>query len=256
MLIDPAAARDREQQQRDADQGAFEHPARPDVAHVEADQNRDGDGGRDRRGRPRAVLHRIDHDEAQHRDQDDHDHHYADQRGDAADGAEFVARHLAERAAVASRREKQHDEVLYAAAQHRADQDPQRAGQVAELRGEGRPDQRAGAGDGGEVVTEHHPFVGGDEVTAVVEALGRRRAGRVERKYFSGDEGAVETVADGVDAHRRDDEPQTVDGLAARQCDATHRRRAKDRDRYPHQDRPWPSRWPHRCRLPHNPSAR
>ena len=39
----------------------------------------------------------------------------------------------------------------------RADEEPQRAGQVAELRGEGGADQRARARDRGEVVAEHDP---------------------------------------------------------------------------------------------------
>ncbi len=50
-------------------------------------------------------------------------------------------------------------------------EDPQRAGQVAELGGQRRADQRAGAGDRGEVVAEHDPAVGRHEVAAVVEAL-------------------------------------------------------------------------------------
>ena len=90
--------------------------------------------------------------------------------------AELIARHLAEAAAVAARGQQQDRHVLDAAADDGADQDPQRAGQIAELRGERRADQRAGAGDGGEVVAEDDPAMGRHEVAAVVEALGGRGA--------------------------------------------------------------------------------
>ena len=59
-----------------------------------------------------------------------------------------------------------------------ADEDPQEAGQKAELRRQHRADERPGAGDGGEVVAEEHPAVGGDEVLAVGEAVRRRRRAR------------------------------------------------------------------------------
>ena len=57
-----------------------------------------------------------------------------------------------------------------------------RARQKAELRGERRADERAGAGDRGEVMAEDDPAVRRHEVAAVVEPLGRRRARRVERE--------------------------------------------------------------------------
>ena len=106
-----------------------------------------------------------------------------------ANGPELVARHLAERAAVAPRIEQnEHDEVLHAAAQHDADQDPQRARQVAELRGQHGADERARAGDRREVVAEHDPAVGRHEVAAVVQPLGRRRAPLIERQHLGGEE--------------------------------------------------------------------
>ena len=49
-------------------------------------------------------------------------------------------------------------------------------GQVAELRGERRADQRARPGDGREVMAEDDPAVGGHEVAAVVQPLGGGRA--------------------------------------------------------------------------------
>ena len=100
-----------------------------------------------------------------------------------ADRADLLARHLAQRLAVAPHRGEQDDEILHRAAQHRADDDPQRAGQVAELRRQRRADQRARAGDGGEVVAEHDPLVGGHEIVPVAQPLGGRGAAVVERHH-------------------------------------------------------------------------
>ncbi len=81
-------------------------------------------------------------------------------RGDAADDAQFVAGHLSQLRPRRRVEIAQHQEVLYAAGEHDADDDPDGAGQVAHLRGQDGSDERAGTGDGGEVVTEQHPPVG------------------------------------------------------------------------------------------------
>ena len=91
--------------------------------------------------------------------------------------ADLLARHLAERVPVAPQRDEQDDEVLDAAAEHRPRHDPERPRQVAELRGEGRADERPRPRDRREVVAEHDPAVRGHEVAAVVEALRRGGAG-------------------------------------------------------------------------------
>ena len=62
------------------------------------------------------------------------------------------------------------------------------AGQIAELRGQHRADQRSGAGDGGEVMAEDDPLIGGLEVVAVVEAFGGGGALVVQRHHARGDE--------------------------------------------------------------------
>ena len=87
-----------------------------------------------------------------------------------------------------------------------ADEDPDEPGQKAELRRQHRADERAGAGDGGEVVAEQHPAVGGHEVLAVGEAVRRGDARVVEDEDARGDECGVEAVADGERAQRHDHE--------------------------------------------------
>ena len=147
--------------------------------------------------------------------------------------AHLVARDLAERAAVAAQREEQDHEVLHAAAEHGAHHEPQRSRQVAELRRERRAHERPGAGDGGEVVAEHHPAVGGHEVAAVVEPLRGRRARGVERQHARRDERGVEAVRHQVGAARRDHEEEAVHRLAARERDRRERPGARERHHEP-----------------------
>ena len=151
------------------------------------------------------------------------------------DLADLLARHLAERFAVAPHGGEQDDEILHRAAQHRADDDPQRARQVAELRRQHRPHQRTRPGDGGEVVAEDDPLVGGLEIVAVAQPLGRRGALVVERHHARGDELRVEAVADGVGAGRGQHQPDAVDVLAAIEGDAAQTERRPDGDGGPEQ---------------------
>ena len=130
-----------------------------------------------------------------------------DHRRGRAEAAQLVAREVGEAPAVAARGAEQHQHVLHAAGQHRADQQPQRARQVAELRGERRADQGTRARDRGEVVAEHDRAVGRHEVAAVVEPLGGRRPRRIETADAGRDPAAVEAVADEV--RRQPPRPRT-----------------------------------------------
>ena len=87
----PSRRRHREQQQHDADEPRPPSPCPGRIAQVDAHEQRDRDGRRDREDAPRAVGQRIDHDQRQHREQDDHDGEDADQRRRAADRADLVA---------------------------------------------------------------------------------------------------------------------------------------------------------------------
>ena len=77
--------------------------------------------------------------------------------------ADFFARHLANRFSVTPNGAKENHKVLHAAREHRASNQPECARQVAELRGQRRADKRPGPRNGGEMVAEENPFVGGYE---------------------------------------------------------------------------------------------
>ncbi len=56
-------------------------------------------------------------------------------------------------------------------------------------------------------------------VQAVVQALGRGQAPGVQAQHLLGDEAAVETVGDQVDADGGNHDPDGADGFATLQCD-------------------------------------
>ena len=215
----PAAGEEGEREQHEADRAGFQYATGAEPAHVDAHEHRDGDREPDGDRAPRTRLEGVHDDEAEDGDEDDHDAEHGDHRREAGDRADLLARHLAQRPAIAADGCAQDHEVLHGAAEHDADHDPEDAGQVAELRGEGGPDERAGSGDGGEVVAEDDPAVGGDEVASVGEAVCRGRAGIVEREDRCADEGAVEAIGDDVRAEGGDEEPRGAHRLTARQGD-------------------------------------
>ena len=130
--------------------------------------------------------------------------------------AHLLAGDVGERAAAAAHRGDEDDEVVHAAGEHGAEQQPEEAGQVAELRGEHRPDERARAGDGGEVVAEEHQRVHGHVVVPVALRVGGGGAQVVERGDLRGEERAVEAVAEEQHERGADDQVQRGHGTSGR----------------------------------------
>ena len=214
-----AAADDGEDQQDDADDRDLANAAGPQIAGVQAHEDGDRDGGGDGEGSPRAFGQGLDHDQGQDGQDDDHDHQDADLGDDAGDIAHFGADHVAQRLAVAPGGHEQDHHVLHRAGQHRADQDPQHAGQIAHLGGQHRPDQRPRAGDGGEVVAEQDVPGRRHIVEAVVATDGGCRARGLQLHDLVGQEAAVEAIGDGVGADRRHHHPDRADALPLVQGD-------------------------------------
>ena len=155
---------------------------------------------------------------------------------DAADRSQLVARHLAERAAVAAGGEEQ--DRRSPARSRRAPRRPGSTACPADSRTARRASGRS-AGPGPAMAAKWWPntihlLVGTKSRPSLWRSAGRG-AGRIEHQHPGGDEGAVEAVADGVYAHRGDDEPQAVDGLAARERDAANGGGAEHGDAEPHQ---------------------
>ena len=164
---------------------AFQHLARPPIAQIQAHEHRNGHGGGDRECSPGAAFERVDDHQRNHGQQDHHDQQHGDQRHEPTDLADLFARHLAKRFAVAPHGPNRMTKSCTAPPSTAPIDDPQVPGQIAELRGKRRTHQRTGPGDGGEMMAEQNPFVGGFEVVPVAQPLGRRGAPVVERHDFA-----------------------------------------------------------------------
>ncbi|MNK73312.1 hypothetical protein D3C87_928070 [compost metagenome] len=206
---------DRTEQQQHADHRDLTDATRADVAHVDAHEHRDRDGRHHRENAPRALGQGLDHDQRQHREDDDHDQEAAEQRDGAGDAAHFFTDHVAQGATVAAGGHEQDHEVLHRTGQHHAGDQPQRAGQVAHLRRQYRTDQRTRASDGRKVVTKKNVFVGWNVVQTVIVEHSGSGPSRIELHDIVSDEQTVVAVGDQIDSHGSDHNPQGVDCLAS-----------------------------------------
>ena len=143
---------------------------------------------------------------------DDDDEQHGDRAGDAGHRADLRARDLGERPAAAARRRPQDRHVVHGAGEAAAGDQPDESGRVAALRGQRRPDERSGAGDGGEMMAEEHPAAGRIVVVPVVFRMRRGDARIVERHDLRRDERAVVAVSDGHDRQRGDDDVESLHG--------------------------------------------
>ena len=92
--------------------------ADPNEAGVDPHQQRDRDGAEHRKGAPWATHQRLDYDQRQNGEQNDHDQQHTDERDAAGRRSHLRAHHVAERAAVAPGGEEENGHVL-----HRAGED-------------------------------------------------------------------------------------------------------------------------------------
>src|SRR5262249_39687350 len=114
-----------------------------------------------------------------------------------------------------------------------ADDNPDHAGEVAELRSEGWADERARARDGREVAAEDDPPVRRHVVAPVLEPDGGCRPIGVEREDLGRDQLAIEAIRDGVATQGRGEQPRGVDRLAASERDPGERQSGESRNENP-----------------------
>ncbi len=105
---------------------------------------------------------------------------------------------------------EQHDCVVHRAADDAADQQPEKARQVAVLGGQYRADQRTGGGDGREVLAEVDPLVGRHIVLAIFQLVGGGDQFVVSLQHLAHKEHAVEAIGNGEDAEGRNDKSDCV----------------------------------------------
>ena len=209
-LRHPAAGDNGKHQQHQADDRHFADAAGAQIADIDPHKNRQRNGKGDGIGAPRAVGQGFHHDHRQYREDNDHDHKGRHQRNHADGGTHLLFYQLAERAAVAAGRDP---------GQHHARQQPDHPRQVAHLRGQHRPHQRAGPGNSGKMVTEQHFFVRRHIVEAVVMAHRRRHARSINLQHILRDIEAVKAVGNKVDTDCGNHYPQRINLFAAVESD-------------------------------------
>ncbi len=116
-----------------------------------------------------------------------------------------------------------------------AEQNPKGTGQIAELRGQGGPDERTGPGDSGKVVAEQDPFVRRLKIVPVIEAFGGSSAAVVQCHDLRRDKFRVEAKTEYKSGGGSSDQPETIDGLAARSGNEADGDRSEDADERPNQ---------------------
>src|SRR5882724_2528840 len=215
----PLPCDDGEKNERDAHDRSFEDAAGADETKIQTKQDRDGNRHRERERGPRRGLEGVHYDETDDGEENRHDSKHSELRDEAAAFAYLFARHLAERLSIPTNRAEKNDEILHAARERRAGNQPERTRQVTELRGERGANERAGARDGGEMVAEEDPLVGGHEVAAVVVPFAGRSACVIERENLCGNERGIQAERDEIATDRGDDKPDGVQRFAAMQCD-------------------------------------
>jgi len=137
------------------------------------------------RGGGQIQKGRADQHEDRHQN---HEHHHERRRTDVPprDHGQILA-------AFAHRHVRRH-EVVHAAEEDAAQDDPQQGGSPAVEDRQHRPDDRSGPGDRREMVREDHRGLGGDVVASVIDGHGRRDPGLL-LSHESGDQRSVEGAA-------------------------------------------------------------
>ena len=155
---DVLAEDDAEEHQRDADDRRFLDVPLAPHEHVEAHEHRDRDGRADRERAPGAFGQRVDDGEAEAGERDDQDEEDGDGGGGAGDRCRFrCARSRPASGRRGASTPTARSKSCTAPARQQPASSQMKPGRLAELRREHRAEQRAGAGDRGEVMAEEHP---------------------------------------------------------------------------------------------------
>ncbi len=206
-IRDPLACDDYKQNQCDADKRRFQHATRAQKSKIKSEEQSDWNGCRQRKRGPWRGLERVDDYQRDHAEKNDHDGQDRKLSNEAAALADFFAGYFAESPSVAPDGAEENDEVLYASGEDSSRDQPQRAGQVAELCGKRGADERARPSNGGEMMAKQNPFIGGHEVAAIVVTFGGSCAGVIQGQQACRDERGIKAISDQVRAARGDHKP-------------------------------------------------
>ncbi len=109
ILTDPQG----NHQQKETDDGGFQHPARPDESHVDSHKQGDRNGHRQCEHSPGTVGEGLNNDQGQDCQQDDHNSENGEEGDEAADGSDLFPGDFTEGFPVSAHGTEQDDEILY-----------------------------------------------------------------------------------------------------------------------------------------------
>ncbi|OGW69797.1 MAG: hypothetical protein A3A88_00695 [Nitrospirae bacterium RIFCSPLOWO2_01_FULL_62_17] len=200
----------RRKQKTDTEHRHFADPGRTKLFQINTHQESDGNRHGNRESAPGISIERVDDRQPETGQGDDDDEQDGHGRRRAGDDPQFIPRNLRQGPSVSPHRGHENDEVLHRAGQHRADHEPEKTRQIAELRRQHRTQQRPGAGDRREMMPEQHILVGGVKIGAVIEAAGRRHLLIVQSDDRARQKPAVKPERQHVETDGGHHQPQPV----------------------------------------------
>src|SRR5258706_594553 len=169
---------------------------------VNQDYSNDQEG--DRESSPWRFSQSVNHHQTQPGQGDDHDKKNRDSRDQPRQRTDFSPRDLSQRFSFAPDARGENHEVVHRTTQADSDNQPQQSRQESELRRQHWTNQRPGAGDSREVMTEQNPLVGWIIIVAVIHSCRRYRPRVIERQHFRCYESRIVAISDRQDAERAD----------------------------------------------------
>jgi len=156
------------------------------------------------------LVHGVDDGQRQTGQRQHKDEEHGHAGGAAGHRTDLQLRDAPDALAPMPHRGEEHDHVMHGAGHDCADDDPQRTRKIPELRGQHRPHQGPGRGNGGEMVPEEHVAVGLHVIDAVSHDHGRRPPRRIYPQGPAGKEKSVIAIGDSKDAQRNEYQSKRV----------------------------------------------
>ena len=172
-------------------------------AHDQAHEHGDRHGDDNDKQRPGRVVHGADAGQRKTGQGQNKNTQHGDARHGACNGADLALGDGRKALALVPDGGEQHHHIVHRAAKYAANQNPQRAGQIAELRGEHRANQRPCSRDGGKMVAVENKFVGFDVVVTISKTNRWRNAARIQFQNLVCQKNAIHPVGNGKYAQCR-----------------------------------------------------
>ena len=111
-------------------------------------------------------------------------------------GSEMCIRDSSDGLAVVAQTDEQASEVMDGTDEDRTEEDPEQRGEPAPHDGDGRADDRAGSGNGGEVMSEDDAALGRNEVDIITQGFRRAHSIRGQAEDLLPEPATIRVVGD------------------------------------------------------------